>query len=275
MRHRPILIAVVAALACVGALRAAEKTNRKLSALEREARAFLETVTGLLQPLNTVANQAAWIAATEVSPEHTAARAAAEKAAAAVTGSKLVIERTRTYLAKPSELSEFTLRQLRKLQLAAAENPGTIPEVVSQRIEAEARQSAVLDGYTFCLQPLAGGKCGRPTSANEIDQILRTSRVLADRERAWLASKEIGRPLKPGLLELQALRNQIARAMGYSSFFGLQVADYGMTVDEMLALMNATLEASKPLFDGLHCFAKHALADRFRRPVPKLIPAPA
>ena len=273
MRHRPILIAVVAALACVGALRAAEKTNRKLSALEREARTFLETVTGLLQPLNTVANQAAWIAATEVNPEHTAARAAAEKAAAAVTGSKLVIERTRTYLAKPSELSEFTLRQLRKLQLAAAENPGTIPEVVSQRIEAEARQSAVLDGYTFCLQPLAGGKCGRPTSANEIDQILRTSRVLADRERAWLASKEIGRPLKPGLLELQALRNQIARAMGYSSFFGLQVADYGMTVDEMLALMNATLEASKPLFDGLHCFAKHALADRFRRPVPKLIPA--
>ena len=273
MRRRPILIAVVAALACVGALRAAEKTNRKLSALEREARAFLETVTGLLQPLNTVANQAAWIAATEVSPEHTAARAAAEKAAAAVTGSKLVIERTRAYLAKPSELSEFTLRQLRKLQLAAAENPGTIPEVVSQRIEAEARQSAVLDGYTFCLQPLAGGKCGRPTSANEIDQILRTSRVLADRERAWLASKEIGRPLKPGLLELQALRNQIARAMGYSSFFGLQVADYGMTVDEMLALMNATLEASKPLFDGLHCFAKHALADRFRRPVPKLIPA--
>jgi len=45
--------------------------------------------------------------------------------------------------------------------------------------------------------------------------------VLADRERAWLASKEIGRPLKPGLLELQALRNQIgAAAMGYSSFFG-------------------------------------------------------
>jgi len=50
--------------------------------------------------------------------------------------------------------------------------------------------------------------------------------VLADRERAWMASKEIGRPLKSGLVELQALRNQIARAMGYSSFFGLHVADY-------------------------------------------------
>ena len=266
---------VAASLACVGAfgLHAAEKGTRKLASVEREARAFLETMSGLLQPLNTVANLAAWIAATEVSPEHTAARAAAEKAAAAVTGSKLVIERTGAYLAKPNELSDLTLRQLRKLQLAAAENPGTIPEVVSRRIEAEAHQSAVLDGYTFCLQPLPGGKCGRPTSANEIDQILRHSRGLADRERAWTAAKEIGRPLKPGLTELQALRNQIARAMGFPSFFALHVADYGMTVDEMMTLMNATLEAGKPLYDGLHCFAKHALADRYRKPVPKLIPA--
>jgi Angiotensin-converting enzyme. len=51
------------------------------------------------------------------------------------------------------------------------------------------------------------------------------------------------------------------------------VADYGMTVDEMMALMDATLDAVKPLYDGLHCLAKHALADRFRKPVPKLIPA--
>jgi len=159
MRRRPILVVVVSALACVGALslRAAEKPTRKLSSAEREARGFLETVTGLVQPLNTVANQAAWIAATDVSPEHTAARAAAEKAAAAATGCKLVIARTGAFLAKPSELSDLSLRQLRKLQLAAAENPGTIPEVVSQRIEAEARQSAVLDSYSFCLQPLAGG----------------------------------------------------------------------------------------------------------------------
>jgi len=275
MARRPILIVVLAALACGGALslRAAEKPTRKPSAVEREARAFLATVTGLLQPLQTVANQADWSAATDVSPEHTAARAAAEKAAAAVTGSKLVIERTKTYLAKPNELSDLSLRQMRKLQLGAAENPGTIPEVVSQRIDAEARQSAVLDSYTFCLQPLANGKCGRPTSANEIDQILRQSRVLAERERAWTASKDIGRPLKSGLVELQALRNQIARAMGYPSYFALHVADYGMTVEEMMALMDATLEASKSLFDGLHCFAKHALADRYKKPVPKLIPA--
>ncbi|HEX7596638.1 MAG TPA: M2 family metallopeptidase, partial [Polyangia bacterium] len=275
MRLRPIVIGIAAGVLCGGALSlaAAEKSGRKPSAAEKEARAFLETVTGLVQPLTTVANQAAWVSSTDVSPEHTAARTAAEKAAAAAVGSKLVIERTAALLAKASDLSDSTLRQLRKLQLAAAENPGTMPDLVSQRIEAEGRQSSVLDGYSFCLQPGAGGKCSRPTSANEIDQILRHSRVMADRERAWQSSKEIGRPLKPGLMELQALRNRIARGMGFSSFFGMQVADYGMTTDEMMTLMNATLEATKPLYDGLHCLAKHALADRYKKSVPKLIPA--
>jgi peptidyl-dipeptidase A len=273
MARRSIGIGIVAAVVCTGAVAASDRPKGKPSALEREARVFLETVTGLIQPLATVSNQAAWTASTDVTPEHTAARASAEKAAAAALGSKTVIEKTQAFLAKPGELSELSLRQLRKLQLAAAENPGTVPELVSQRIEAEARQSSVLDGYTFCLQPLPGGKCGRPTSANEIDRILRNSRVLAEREHAWVASKEIGRLLKPGLVELQGLRNRIARSMGYSSFFALHTADYGMTVDEVMALMEATLEASKPLYDGLHCMAKHALAERYKKPVPKLIPA--
>ena len=58
MARRSILMAVAAGLACVGAfsLHAAEKGIRKLSPVEREARAFLETMSGLLQPLNTVAN---------------------------------------------------------------------------------------------------------------------------------------------------------------------------------------------------------------------------
>src|SRR6185369_223457 len=98
-----------------------------------------------------------------------------------------------------------------------------------------------------------GGRCARPSSANEIDQILRKSTSLPERERVWNASKEIGRTLKPGLATLVGLRNQVAREMGYSSFFALQVADYGMTVDEMMALLDTTLETTKPIFDGLHC----------------------
>ncbi len=158
--------------------------------------------------------------------------------------------------------------------LGAAESPGTIPEVVAARVEAEAHQSSIMDGYTFCAAPTGkGGACAHPTTANEIDDILRKSRDLPERLRVWTASKEIGRPLKPGLVELVKLRNQVAREMGYHSYFALQVADYGMTVDEMMKLLDDALETTKPLFDGLHCFARYELAARFKRPPPRLIPA--
>ena len=264
-------LALLSGLAFTFALQA--KPSKKLTAQERDTRAFLDIMSGTLQPLQAVANQAAWAAATDVTAEHTAARAAAEKALAAVSGSKLVIEKTKALLAQKTELELLSVRQLEKLLLDAAETPATIPDVVAKRIEVEARQSAILDGYTFCLQPGAGGSCARTTSANDIDDVLRKSRNLKERESVWTASKEIGRKLRPGLAELQSLRNKVAREMGYSSFFALQVADYGMTVDEMMALVDSMLAAVAPIYDGLHCFAKHTLAERYKQPVPRLIPA--
>jgi peptidyl-dipeptidase A len=268
----PILVAGLAA-SSIAAHTLHAKSAKKASPEEREARGFLDDMTGVLQPLRTVANQAAWTAATDVTPEHSAARAAAEKALAAVAGSKLVIERTRALLKQPGGLTSLSQRQLQRLLLEAADQPGTIPEVVGKRIDAEAHQSAVLDGYAFCLQASAGGGCARPVSANDLDDLLRKSRNLKEREQAWTASKEIGRKLKPGLVVLQGLRNQVAREMGYASFFALEVADYGMTVPEMMALVDGTLAAVGPLFDQLHCFAKHTLAARYKQPVPRLIPA--
>ena len=275
MPRRPSILLASTALitALLAALGLEARPSKKATPQEREARTFLETMNGIVQPLQAVANQAAWMAATDVTSDHTAARAAAEKAVASVSGSKLVIEKTRALLGQKSDLEPLSVRQLTKLLLAAADSPATIPEVVAKRIEAEGRQSAILDGYTFCLQTGAGGSCARPISANDIDDILRKSRNLKEREQAWVASKEIGRKLKPGLDELRGLRNQVAREMGYSSFFALQVADYGMTVPEMMALMGGMIAAGAPLYDGLHCFAKHTLAERYKQPVPRLIPA--
>ena len=244
------------------------------SATEKEAQSFLATVTSLLGPVAVSANLADWTSLTDVTPEHTGQRTGADKALAALAGSKLIIEKTNALLKNRKQLEEGTARQLDKLLLGAAESPGTIPDVVATRVEAEAHQASILDGYTFCAMPAGkGGVCAHPLTANQIDDILHKSRDLPERLRIWTASKEIGRPLKPGLVELIKLRNQVAREMGYHSYFALQVADYGMTVDEMMKLLDDALETTKPLFDGLHCFARYELAARFKRPPPRLIPA--
>jgi peptidyl-dipeptidase A len=247
--------------------------SKRVSAVEKDARAFLDLVTPLLLPVATADAEAAWVAATDVTPEHTGARIGADKTTAALSGSKVIIERCKSFLAREKDLTELTARSLRKLLLSAAEAPGTIPDVVARRLDAEGHQSAIQDSFTFCLLSKPGGGCLRPVTANDIDGLLLKSRDLNERQRVWVASKEIGRPLKPGLVELQKLRNQVARELGYSSFFALQVADYGMTVKEMMDLLDATLATTRPLYEGLHCFAKNTLAKRYARNVPKAIPA--
>jgi peptidyl-dipeptidase A len=287
MRRLSLLLVIVTAAASV-ALAASPSRNKNgkakaktgtTTATEKEAEAFLDTVTPLLQPVATTAAEADWLAATDVTPEHTGQRTGADKALATLAGSPVIVERTKALLQKEKELDDVTARQLRRLLLNAAESPGTIPDVVNARVEAESRQSSILDGYTFCLQAKPGATsgtpvgCARPATANDIDNTLRKSRDLAERQHVWTASKEIGRALKPGIVELRDLRNRVAKEMGYSSYFALQVADYGMSVAEMMALLDATLETTRPLFDGLHCWAKNTLAARYKRPAPKLIPA--
>ena len=268
-------------------LAAADPAPAPGGAAEREARAFLATFSGVYQPVTRVAAEAGWLAATAASPAHTGQQTGAEKAAAALAGSPLVIARTRALLTRERQLDPLTARQLRRLLLIAAESPGTLPDVVARHTEVEARQAEILGQFTPCLDPPPAGStadagteadaaaapCARPVAPARLDDILRRSPDLALRAQAWTASKEVGGPLKPGLQRLVPLRNQIAREMGYSSFFALQVADYGMTVPQMMALLDDTLAATTNLYDGLHCWAKHALAERFGQPVPRQLPA--
>jgi peptidyl-dipeptidase A len=270
-------------LAVLGLLLAAAAPPAPVpGATEREARAFLELVTAVYQPVSRVAAEAGWLASIDVSPAHTGERRGAEKSAAALLGSRTIIDKARSLLARERRLDPLTARQLRRLLLTAAESPGTLPEVVARRTEAQARQSEIQESFTFCLDPAASRpaadagperRCARAASAGRIDEILRRSPSLDERAAAWAASKEVGRPLKPGLQTLVELRNQVAREMGFSSFFAQQIADYGMTVPEMMALLESTLQATAPLYEGLHCWAKHTLAARFRQPVPRLLPA--
>jgi peptidyl-dipeptidase A len=278
----PVLPPVLALL-----LAAADPAPAPARAVEREARAFLQLFSAVYQPVARVAAEAAWLAATDASPEHGGQRTGAEKAATALAGSPAVITRIRAFLARERQLDPLTARQLRRLLLLAAENPGTIPEVLARRAEAQARQNQILDRFVYCLDPgpprsapdagreadAAAPACARPLSPARLDDILRRSPDLSLRAQAWNATKEVGRPLKPGLQTLVQLRNQVAREMGYSSFFALQVADYGLTVPQLMALLDDTLSATAGLYEGLHCWARHQLAERFHQPAPRLIPA--
>jgi peptidyl-dipeptidase A len=236
------------------------------------ADAFLARYVEGWLPLDTASSEAAWQAMTDVKPEHTDAQVDATLAVSRFVGDPEVIRTAKALMEKADELDDLTVRQLQKVILRAAEAPGTIPEVVEQRAEAEAAQSAIQDGFVYQLDDPR--RPDEPITPNGIDRILVESDDLDERRIAWEASKAVGVPLRDGLLRLRDLRNEVARELGFDDFFALQVADYGISVDEMIALCDGFVTTVRPLYEQLHTWAKYRLAERYGAEPPEgLLPA--
>ncbi len=233
---------------------------------------FLATYDNVVQTMHKITAEAYWKSATDVTPLHVGERIGAEKVMGSFSGNPWVIETVRSLLAEKGRLDALTVRQLQSVLLSASEHPGTIPDVVEARVTEEAKQGAILDSFQFCAERSSDG-CDEVLTPNQIDQILVTSRDEDERRKTWEVSKQTGPALKEGIDRLRDLRNEVASEMGYDSFFALQVADYGMTVAEMMAMMEGFNRDLRPLYEQLHTWTKYELAKRYGREPPDLIPA--
>ena len=236
------------------------------SPIQERADRFLNLANAGYKALTTVSQQAQWTAVTDVTDAHNAAAEAAGKAYAAFNGNPALINEARELLTHEKELNELTVRELKQLLLNAAEGPMTNPDLVSKRVEAETKQAAILNSFEFKLH-------GQPITANQIDDKLEHSSDLAERKDVWEASKESGKALKDNLINLRDLRNGVATEMHYPDYFGLEVASYGMTTDEMLKMLDDWMATLRPLYLQLHTWTKYKLAEKYHQPVPKKIPA--
>jgi len=233
---------------------------------QERANEFLGLVNATWQAVYRVESQALWLAATDVSPVHDAASETAGKSRAAFAGNPKIIEEARELLKNRKDLTPMTVIELERVLLNAAEAPMTNPALATERIAAETRQASTLNSFVFTLD-------GKPITANEIDNLLNSSTNLAERRAVWEASKQSGPALKPGLIQLQKLRNGVARELGFNDYFTLQVASYGMSTEEMLRLQDDFMRDLKPLYLQLHTWVKYELAKKYGQPVPKRIPA--
>lgn len=153
-----------------------------------------------------------WKAWTDVKPENDAAVEVAGQALAAFNGNRALISEARELLLQKPELDAVTVRQLERVLLNAAEGPMTNPKLTSERIAAETAQASTLNSYVWKLD-------GKAVSANQIDELLRKSADLAERQKVWEVSKENGPVLKKGLINLRNLRNGCAKELGYPDYF--------------------------------------------------------
>jgi len=240
------------------------------AAKQAEAQAFLDSYTTQMLALYTTASEADWQANIHIVEGDDTIRKAAEEANEAMarfTGSEENIATARSLLEAAAQLDPLQVKQLEAVLYAAANNPQTVPELVKERIAAEALQNEQLFGFDFKID-------GESVSTNDLDDTLENDNDLAARLAAWEASKEVGPPLRDGLARLVDLRNQTVQALGYDNYFDYQVSDYGMTSAEMMTLLEGFIRDLWPLYRELHTWARYELAERYgATEVPDLLPA--
>lgn len=260
MKKNILIIAGFCLLAACG--------NQK--ALQDEAQKFIDSYTETYVKLYTESSEAQWKSNIEIIPGDSTNAVATQKtneAFAQFTGSKENIDNARKFLEQKDQLSELQVKQLETILFAAANNPQTVEATVKARIKAETEQSDKLYGFNYQLD-------GKEVSTNDIDAILKSETNLKKRQQAWEASKEVGKGLKSGLLNLRKLRNETVQALGYKDFFSYQVSEYGMKTDEMMTMMQKLNQELRPLFRELHTYARYELAKKYGvAEVPDYIPA--
>jgi len=169
-----------------------------------DAQKFLDAYTEQFVKLYSNSSEAQWKANIEIKEGDSTNMINAQKAdeaMAAFTGSKENIEQAKKYLEQKDQLTDIQKKQLELILYAAANNPQTIADVVKQRIKAETEQTQKLYGYQYMI----GDKM---VSTNDIDEVLKKEKNLDTRLAAWTASKEVGKTLKGGLVNLRELRTK-------------------------------------------------------------------
>ena len=247
-----------------------ENSENYNKALQDSVQSFLDDYNKKYQAFNIIANETSWLTQTRIiegDSTNSVANNKAQEVLAEFTGSTSIIETSNTYLAQQDKLTELQLKQLKSILYKAANNPETKKDVVIARIKAETKQTENLFGFEFKI-------AGKKVSTNDIDGILASETNLVKRQNAWEASKEVGKGLKDGLLDLRDLRNKTVQGLGYKDYFEYQVSDYGMTNQEMIDMLQKFNKELYPLYRELHTYARYEFAKKYNvKEVPDLIPA--
>lgn len=244
-----------------------QKTDH--TAIQAMAQKYLDAYNTEYQKLYYASAEGQWQLNTKiVEGDSTASKnaAVADEAFAKFTGSIANIDSAKKYIALKDKLTPLQAKQFEYILYFAGNNPETAGDVVKKRIEATNAQVEKLYGFKYMLD-------GKQVTTNDLDKILRESNNLNDRLNAWTTSKEVGKPLKSGLTELQQLRNASVTPLGYSDYFSYLASEYGMSSDEMLELTRSMISDVWPLYRELHTWARHELAKKYNEPVPEYLPA--
>ena len=231
---------------------------------EKQMQAFIENHVEKIRPMEKELNLAYWDAATSGKPEDY------DKV------STLTLQLRRVYsdpcnfdfLKEAKESGQIKkpilARQLDVLYYAYLENQ-IEPELLRQIVELNTEIEK--DFSTF-----RGTIDGVKVTDNQIKEILKTETDSAEREKAWLASKQVGAEVAESIIRLVKLRNQAARKLGFNNYHTLSLITAEQNVEELDEIFNELYELTNKPFAKLKTELDAILADNYGIDTEELMP---
>jgi peptidyl-dipeptidase A len=113
---------------------------------------------------------------------------------------------------------------------------------------------------------------GTKVTDNQIKDILKKETDSAKREKAWLASKQVGEAVAADLVRLVKLRNAAARKLGFDNYHTMALATGEQDVKELDKLFNELYELTNKPFAALKADLDRTLARKYGITPDKLMP---
>jgi peptidyl-dipeptidase A len=235
-----------------------------------EATAFVTEVDAKLRELWVAEAEASWTNATDITPEHTAAVAAASEKSMAYIGT--AIKDARKF--EGVEADPETQRQLKLLRVATTLPPPNDPAKRKELAELATKLDSMYGTGKW-------GDCTDPKSAKCKDmgdavETLAKSQDYDELLGAWVGWRTISPPMRPLYQRFVELGNEGARDIGYANVGELWRSGYDMTPSEFEAEMERLWQQVKPLYTSLHCHVRAKLGEKYgadKVPANGMIPA--
>lgn len=104
---------------------------------------------------------------------------------------------------------------------------------------------------------------GKEVDDNAINNILKDEKNSAKRQKAWEASKEVGKLVAGDVLGLVKLRNTAARQLGFKNFYEMSLATNEQTVGEIVSIFDELDTLTAEPFRKLKTSIDEALARKY------------
>jgi peptidyl-dipeptidase A len=169
--------------------------------------------------------------------------------------SRAAVYRRVQRLLRDDDVDALTRRRLQRLELTYRAKQAPV-DILDRVTRAEA---AIQEEYSTYRAEFDG----QPTPDNALEDILRTSTDSGRVQAAWEARKQIGSVVAGDLRSLAHLRNQAARAIGFSDFWHAQLLLDELDPDALMHTLDDVDRRTRAPFDAMKKDLDRLLADRF------------